>query len=90
MRCHRCPQMGAIEPLTAKTPSGHVVQLTKQEEIAAAKKALKQQVAEESVKAVAYQKEIVKAGIGAVGTAIGFALAGFILAEVLGVSPMRR
>lgn len=91
MRSGYCPRgTCGLSGVTAKTPSGYEVELSQQEEIDAAKKGLEiniQKRAEERGRGFPIAAQ---AAVTAIGTGIGIALAGIILANVMGIrSPIK-
>ena len=71
--------------MTAKTPSGHDVFLTAEEEVEAVREALKQKAAEDALQKDYLQKAMTDAAVSAAGNAVGFAIAGLILYKIIGL-----
>lgn len=76
--------IGGLGELSVLTPSGEEVFLSAEDEKDIAKAALEDQLMMEFVAPGKRKEAIITAGIGAIGNALGFALAGLVVGWFLG------
>lgn len=79
------PGMGTLGEEKIRTPSGRVVKLSPEEEEEIAREALRWSLMQDIRGPEEMKSEAIKAALGAVGTALGFAIGGMILKNILGV-----